>query len=264
MPLTRAELKRLKSLAARKGRREEGLFAAEGVRLLEEALRHGVLPERVYSVPAALSARGAALLDAFRARRVPLVEITPGQLEAAADTRTPQGVLGVFTLPAASLATLHRPLARRALLCEGVSDPGNLGTLLRSALAFDFRLVLLCGPAADPFAPKVVRASMGAVFALEIAAVDRSALLEFLEAEGFALAATAAKGSTDAVALRQAARTGPLALAVGAEGIGLSREVLDRARIVWRIDHSESVESLNAAVAGAIAMREVYGSVTGA
>ena len=135
---------------------------AEGVRLLEEALRHRVKPRTVYFAPSLLSARGEKLVARFRRGRVDLEEVPARTLTKLSDTATPQGVVGLFATPQKAPAELYDRRFRNILLCEDISDPGNLGTLLRSALAFGFEMVLLCGSCAEPYSPKVLRSSVGA------------------------------------------------------------------------------------------------------
>ncbi len=257
------ELKKLKSLRTVKGRRATHLFMAEGVRLLEAALRFDALPQSIYCAPEQLTGRGTELLAEFRSARVPCEELKPHELESLADTETPQGILAIFKCPDSVLPRAYRPEHSRVIVCDGVSDPGNLGTLIRSALAFGFELMILTGSCADPLAPKVVRASVGAIFGIRVARAPLKRLLSFLDEERFHLVATSADGSTDRERLQAAAASKRLALAIGAENEGLSAEITKRCALNWQISHREEVESLNAAVAGSIVMREVDEAVRG-
>ncbi len=258
MPLTRNELKKIKSLQTRKGRRTHGLFLAEGVRLLEAALGQKALPETVYFDSAERNTRTVQVVTNFRQAGVPCEEVPSHQLESLADTATPQGLVAVFRCPDSRLSEVFRPEHARLIICDGVADPGNLGTLVRSALAFDFELVILIGASADPFSPKVVRATVGALFGIQIAHSSIEELLRFLDQEQFQLIATSGGGNSDPARLRAVARGKRLALAVGSEHHGLSPEIMERSELDWRVDHRENVESLNAAVAGSIVMKEIF------
>ena len=153
----------MKSLLTRKGRRRHGRFAAEGVRLLEEAYRNRKYPQTIYFSSHLLSPRGQTLLKRFSRKGVPTRPMSARQIQSLSNTITSQGIVGVFDIPRPDLTELYRRTSRKLLLCENISDPGNLGTLIRSAAAFDFNMVVLCGKSADPFSPKVVRSSAGTV-----------------------------------------------------------------------------------------------------
>jgi RNA methyltransferase, TrmH family len=258
LSLSQAEIKRLRSFSTKKGRRTAGLFAAEGVRLLEEALNSLLRPETVYYAPALLAERGLTLVRQFGSLRVKTVEISARDLARVSATATPQGILAVFAAPSEELSQLYRPGMRTILVCENVSDPGNLGTLCRSARAFAFDLVILVGECAEPFSPKVVRASAGAMFGLPVAVTPLAELEAFVRDKGFTLVAADVRGTSsigDVVATVPGSR---LMLAVGSEADGLSEEVLHLAGHGVRVPHETCVESLNAAVAGSILMKECY------
>ena len=235
-----------------KTRREEGLFIVEGVRLVEEACQAGWQAGLVLYSPE-LSPRGLRLVEHFQAAGAPVDETAASVLAYASDTPAPQGILAV-------LAANPRPLPDRldyVLIADGVRDPGNLGTLLRTAAAAGVQAVLLPPGAVDPWAPKVVRSAMGAHFRLPVLELgweqirsvlhpaDGPRLQVFLADSGGGLAYHAAD-------LRQ-----PLALLIGgeAEGAGAQGAALADERI--HIPMPGRVESLNAAVAAAVLMFEV-------
>lgn len=257
MSLTKTELKDIQSLLSKKGRKLKKQYLAEGVRLLEEAVRHKVRPENVYYSETILSERAQLLLNIFRAQHVQTTAIPNKQFEALTDTKSPQGVLAVFSYPTTHLAELYHPDTRKVLLCENISDPGNLGTLIRSALAFDFDIVVLSGLSAEPYAPKVVRASVGAVFGLPIAVADSAEVVGFIRQRAIAMLAADIGGAPEAQNFAELANQ-PLLLAIGSESHGLSEPILNQATLRIKIAHSELVESLNAAVAGSILMKELY------
>ncbi|UCC44194.1 MAG: RNA methyltransferase [Candidatus Zixiibacteriota bacterium] len=258
MPVTRTQIKTLKTLRTGKGRREQGQFLAEGIRLLEEALRHDYRPAAVYYCNPQLTERGRRLLARFRDRAVDTREMSATQLQAVTTVKAPQAMVGVFDIPASRSAELFGPKIRSVVVCESVSDPGNLGTLIRSAVAFRFHLMLLLGMSADPYSPKVVRSTAGAIFGLTILKSTVTELLRLLDMRGFKLIATHRRGVTDMRRLKAAAKASRIMIGVGSESKGLSASMLDRSDLQWRIEHAPAVESLNAAVAGSIIMKQVY------
>ncbi len=257
MTLTRRQLKDLKDLRTKRGRREQGLFLAEGVRVVEEAVRFGVVPRAVYSAAASRTERGAELVRRLAEGGAAPIVLEDWQLASAADAETTQGILATFELPRADLNAQLRPDDRRVLICDGVADPGNLGTLLRSALAFSFSLVVLTGDAADPYAPKVVRSTAGALFGLRIARTSAREAVDRFRRESLTIVATSPSGDESALESLAVAEE-RIALAVGSEHAGLADEIAAAADIRWRLAHAPEVESLNAGVAGSIAMREVF------
>ncbi len=257
MSLTKNELKDIQSLLAKKGRNLKKTFLAEGVRLLEEAVRYHVRPTCVCYAEAAISDRGRQLVEQFAKSGVRVESVHLRELESIAATETSQGILATFAVPTTGLTELYQPAFRRVVLCENISDPGNLGTLLRSAKAFRFDMVLLAGRSADPFSPKVVRASVGAIFGLPIAVAGVDEIVSFATRQKAQLLAADIHGTTEVVkaSIRREKMT---ILAIGSEADGLSDELLQRADTKIRIRHSDAVESLNAAVAGSILMHELY------
>ena len=226
-----------KLLSSRKAREEAGLFAADGIKLLQEAVRYApgldtvILSEGV-EVP---------LPEQVRVIRVPadvMASISP--MEA------PQGALFLCRLPE------KKPFIPQPgmLLLDGIQDPGNLGTILRTADALDVPVVLLEG-CADPFSHKVVRSSMGAVFRTDVVQAPWEQVQAACGGAGIPIGVTAL--SPRAKDLRQAPLAS-MAVVIGSEGRGVRREILDSAGAELIIPMNPHCESLNAAVAAAIVM----------
>jgi TrmH family RNA methyltransferase len=232
---------------------------AEGVRLLEEALRHRFYPERVYRAESALGERGMQVVERFRSNGVSVKTVSARQLNMIADTVTPQGMVAVFDQPELMMAELSRKSDRKILLCENISDPGNLGTLFRSALAFGFGTVALIGRNAEPYSPKSVRSSVGAVFGLRVVAATYEQFDVLLE--GLKPIVIAADKTGDAVktCLKKLVTENNLILLIGSEAEGLTEKMINNADMRVRISHEAHVESLNAAIAGSILMSMIYG-----
>jgi len=247
-------------LLTRKGRRKHSAFLAEGVRLLEEAIRHRFYPRAVYYAPSLLSTRGEKLVERFGQKHAELVQLPVRQFETLTDTKTPQGIVARFDIIHHELDELLTTKTRNILVCENISDPGNIGTLLRSALAFEFKLVLLCGSCVEPYSPKVVRSSMGAIFGVRSVKIEYDTLNQFVEKYSGTIIASGLEGKSWKACYSQIRSARPRLLVVGSEAGGLSEEMRSLASVILRIDHSRQVESLNVAVAGSIIMKQIYDS----
>lgn len=239
--------------AQTKDRRQEEAFVVEGVRLAEEALQARWDTQLVLYTEE-LSPRGLAVVDAFTVRDVPTELVSPHVMQAMAHTQTPQGLLVVLTLK-----SLPLPEGLDfVLIPDEVRDPGNLGTLLRTAAAAGVQAVLLPPGTADPFAPKVVRSAMGAHFHLPILSLDWPEITKTLKpdppASQFRVYLADARGE---LAYTQADFRAPTALLIGGEaaGAGSQAERLADQRVY--IPMPGEAESLNAAVAAAVLMFEV-------
>ncbi len=230
-----------------RARREAGAFVVEGIRLLEEAREAGWRPD-VLLVVEDLPPRAAALLEGWRAQGVEPIPVAEHVLEAASDTRAPQGVLAVFPRRQIPLKAAPDFL----LLLDGVRDPGNLGTILRTALAAGVDGILLPSGGVDPWAPKVVRAGMGAHFRLPIVQAEPDALRAAVAGLTVYLAETRA-----GVPYTQADFRTPCVLVVGGEAAGAGQAGRALAGGSVHIPMPGPAESLNAAVAAAILMFEV-------
>ena len=228
-----------------KQRAAAGLFFAEGPKLCLELAR-GCRAAELYATAPAL-----AHTPALAALGPAVVEITQPVAEKLAGTRSTQGVFALFETPATDPAPLLAA-ARRILALEAVQDPGNVGTLLRSAAAFGFDAVLLGPGCAAPFSPKVLRASMGAAGRLPLGVcADLPAALGALRGRGVAcLAAALYKARPlDAVGTQF---PGGVCVVIGSEGQGLSDVAIAACSAAVRIPMTDRVESLNAGVAGSI------------
>lgn len=225
-----------------KQRAAEGLFFAEGPKLCLE-LAKSCTPRTAYATEAAMEKTPA--LESLR----PTL-IAPHVAEKLAGTKTSQGVFVLFEQPVPPVERLDT--ATHILALEGVQDPGNVGTLLRSAAAFGFDGVLLSKGCAAPFAPKTLRASMGAAGRLPVAPVqDLSQALQQLRARGVVCLAAALYHSRPLDEAPQGYPDG-LCAVIGSEGQGLTDAAVQACDMAVRIPMTDLVESLNAGVAGSI------------
>ena len=238
----------VRSLLGRsKERRETGAFIAEGVRLVEEALAVD-WPFRFVLAAESLSERGRMLVANLQARGVEVETAADNLMQSVSETEASQGLLAV--LDHSSLPIPDDPSF--ALILDSIRDPGNLGTLLRTAAAAGVQAVFLPPETTDAFAPKVVRAGMGAHFRLPIASVAWDAIRVHTRGLTIYLAEMAA-----ALPCWQANFKSPLALIIGNEADGASNAARQLADQQIFIPMPGKTESLNAAIAGAILMFEV-------
>jgi TrmH family RNA methyltransferase len=242
-----ARIQLVRSLLGRsKERREANALVVEGVRLLEEAHAAGwTFRFALYSQ--ALSERGLVLLAKLKEDGVEVDEAAENLLDSTSSTKTSQGLLAVLekqTLPLPNNPEL-------VLILDGIRDPGNLGSLLRSAAAAGVQTVILTPGSADPFAPKVMRAGMGAHFRLPIQQMDWDAIQSSLSDFQFVLAEMDALVSCWQLDLH-----GRLAIIIGGEVEGAGQDALQVNPIRVCIPMQAGTESLNAAAAGAILLFE--------
>ena len=238
------KVKDLRSLHRRSARYGERLFLIEGVRLVEEALQAGIPLQTVLYVPERLeeTARGAALRVRLAAS-LAAFSTTPRILDTVADTVTPQGVVAAVPYP-----DLPPHPEGLVLVLDRLRDPGNCGTILRTAEAAGVGLVCFAPGTVDPFSPKVVRAGMGAHFRLPLrAAASWDEIASIVAGRQVLLAAVKAGRPYDAVDWKI-----PTALIVGGEAEGASEEAHRLATETVSIPMAGAVESLNAAVASGI------------
>jgi RNA methyltransferase, TrmH family len=236
----------VRALLTPRGRRERGLFAFEGPTLLAEALAAGVQPEEVYATQPAWDALGP-IADQLAGTSYIVAERTLARLS---DVETPTGIVAVARRrieTAGALLADPEPV----LLLTGVADPGNAGSLLRSAEIFGIDRVLFGADGVEPHNPKVVRASMGAIFRLRIAVADQATFAAAVLASGHVVVA-AAKGGAPVAEFPFIERS---VLAVGSERHGTARWLAAPDATVG-IPHYGAGESLNAAAAGAIILYE--------
>lgn len=247
-PLTRAEERLVRSLQRRRTRAARRLFLAEGIRVVEDLLASGLHLELALIAPSLTdSARGrevAAQISRLGIGR----HLSERRLSELADTVTPQGILVVAQIPEAGLAELVLPIDPRLLVLDGVQDPGNFGTLVRTADALGATAVITLPGTVDPWNPKSIRAAAGAAFRLPIVEADHTTFIDWSRGQGLVLYGTDA-GGTDVGAVELADRA---ALVVGNEGAGLSDELLRALDEIVAIPIERDAESLNVAVATGI------------
>ena len=225
-----------------KQRAADGLFFAEGPKLCLELAKS--------CTPRAMYATAAALAKTPELAQFDPAEIAPHVAEKLSGTKSNQGVFALFETPVPPADTLDT--ARRILMLEGVQDPGNVGTLLRSAAAFGFDGVLLSDGCASVFAPKTLRASMGAAVRVPVMEVGAMpAAIAALRAKGITCLA-AALYKSQPLSAAEPRYPGGVCVVIGSEGQGLTEETIAACSGTVRIPMTDRVESLNAGIAGSI------------
>ena len=226
-----------KLVSSRKDREAAGLYVADGTKLLQEAVKFCEGLETVI------------LSDGVQAdvpASVRVIRVPEDVMESISPMRTPQGALFICRLPR---KTAFIPKAG-TLVLDGIQDPGNLGTILRTADALEIPVVLLEG-CADPYSHKVVRASMGAVFRTPVVQADWNTVRDACKAAGILVAVTALSDRAEDI---RGAALEQMAVVIGSEGQGVRPEIIAAADAELIIPMNPRCESLNAAVAATIVM----------
>lgn len=240
-------VRELKSLSTRKGREATGRFLVEGEVMLCEALRCGLTIRDVLADEARV-----AFAEGLAARGARAFAVPRSLLESVCETKTPQGVCASFDVPA-PLPLSDAP--DRIVALDGVQDPGNVGTIWRTADAAGFQGLLFGGGCADPLSPKVQRAAMGSGFRLPyMLSDDLPAALAALRERGWSVIASDLRG-TDFYRRPDPGKR--FALVIGNEARGISEAARDAATMRVKLPMRGGAESLNAAVAAGIMMYEL-------
>jgi TrmH family RNA methyltransferase len=238
-------LKWYKSLATVKGRLEAGAFIIEGHRAIQQIILshpHEIIEIISIEKPPSVYCN------------YPVRLVTESQFRSICSTRTPQGILAIIRTPVDTYSDhLPQNTGSKILLLEDIQDPGNVGTLIRTATAFDFSGVILTEKCADPFSPKCIQSTAGSMLSIWIRRTRHHLnLVESLKKNGHSLIATDLNGTEEPSVICQQDK---LLLALGNEASGLSRPLLNLAEHRLRIPITrEKAESLNVAVCGAILM----------
>lgn len=245
--LSNSKCKYVKSLAQKKSRQKYGEYTVEGIKSVSDAINsdravtalyvsHDFYENEKFSYP----------------QNIPLYKVSDDIFAKMCDTKAPQGILAVVEI---ERENYFKPdLSKAYIYCDSINDPGNLGTIIRTADAAGFDGVLLSGGCADLYSPKTVRASMGSFFNIKVMTDVTHNMLKEYKNSGFSLFGGAL--SADAIDYRKADMTVPAIIIVGNEANGISDEVIKMCRRV-KIPILGKAESLNAGVAAAILMYEL-------
>lgn len=243
-----------RDLRRRKARDARRLFVCEGVRAVEELLASPIAPLGVIVAPQLLDApRGAALRESLAAAGCLVEEVPARDFHSAAETESPQGVLAIAPIPERTLDAIAPGNGLRVLVLDALQDPGNVGTILRTAAALGATATLALPGTVDLWNAKVVRGAMGALFRHHALAATWDDVDAFRGRAGLALWVADAAGAP----LGAVAAPPRLALVVGNEGAGVSDQARRRADATVALPIASTVESLNVAVATGILLYEL-------
>ncbi len=249
-------VKLLKSLDRKKARAETGLFLAEGARLAEEALRHGWTPAYALAGLSALERpRQADLLSRMREAGARTLTASEKVLAAVSRKDNPQTLIAAFHKRSTPLEALETAGPRRWMALYEVRDPGNLGTVVRTADAAGVDAVILIGTTCDPFSVETVRATMGSLFAIKIAGTDFAGFDAWRRRAGAQLVAASMHGQSRHDEVRYAEKT---VVMMGNEQSGLPEDVEAACDTLVRIPMSGAADSLNLASAASVMIYEVW------
>jgi TrmH family RNA methyltransferase len=245
-----ATVKLLRSLRDKKARRAEGLFLAEGLRILAEARDSGRLPEIVaFSPDGARHPLAAEIIAATEAAGGDAIETTPDILSKMSGKDNPQMLLGAYRQPETSLERIDRAKAPLWIVVQALRDPGNIGTILRTGDAVGAGGLILIDDCADPFSVEAVRASMGALFTQDIATARWPEFVSWLRFAEGQLVGTSLKATHDYL---EADYQRPCFLLIGNEQQGLPAEYEAECDLLVKIPMAGRADSLNAAMAAAV------------
>lgn len=240
------EVKELIKLNQRKQRLRQGRFLAEGLRLVEDGLAAGWIPQQVIISQPLLSEHAAKVVSRWD---YPRTDLAPELMALVGDTETSQGVMAVFALPSLKLDAIQGDLV---LVLDGIRDPGNAGTLLRSGSAAGIGGLIATAGTVDLSSPKVVRASMGGVFRVPwVMNVEPGQVVSWAKAGGWKLVTMEPRGG---IPFHRFPYKDKLALVVGSEADGLGEEIAAACSAAVTIPMPGGLESLNAAMAATLVL----------
>ncbi len=243
-------IKHVKSLAMKKSREKHRQFVIEGLRMVDEAIRHQVPLEYLLYTDHLLEINGGAELLQRLPQGLQVFNIPDKLLRLLTDTENPQGLVAVVKMQETCLHDLRLKEDLFLLVLDRLQDPGNMGTIIRTAEAAGVDGIILTKGSVDPFNSKNLRATMGAIFHIPIFQCnDNNEWLSFVKEKGIRVLASGLEGSVDYCSPSYA---GNIAIVIGNEANGVSEELLNLADSVVKIPIFGRIESLNASVAAAI------------
>lgn len=254
-------IKRVRTLREKRHRREEGLFLAEGLRILTEAREAGRIPHYLFFArDSAAHPLVQVLVEAVEAAGGEAIETVPDILSKLSGKDNPQAVVGVFAEFTQTLEDLDRSTSPIWLVAERLRDPGNLGTILRTGDAVGAGGLILIGECVDPFSVEAVRASMGALFTVPVVQCEWDSFLPWLRGGPGQLVGLSLDTTTD---YRAAAYSAPTFLLTGNEAQGMPADYAAACDTLVKIPMLGKADSLNAAVATAVMAYRVLDAVEG-
>jgi TrmH family RNA methyltransferase len=253
-----ATVKRLRSLRDKKARKAEGLFLAEGLRIIAEARDSGRLPEIVmFSPEGARHPLAAEIIAATEAAGGDAIETTPDILSKTSGKDNPQMLVAAYRQPETELDALDRTKAPLWFVAQALRDPGNIGTILRTGDAVGAGGLILIDDSADPYSVEAVRASMGAIFTQQVAKASWIEFVTWLRSGAGQLVGTSLNTDRDYL---EVTYQDPCFLLIGNEQQGLPPAYEQECDVLVKIPMAGRADSLNAAIAAAVMAFQVRAS----
>jgi RNA methyltransferase, TrmH family len=247
-------VKFLRSLSDPKRRKKEQAFLIEGVKMVEEALRDNLGVKTVVATPSLTQHHGKGVLKLSENKGIGIVWVTDRLMDILAESKTPQPIMAVVQMKQITEELLLKHKARLIVIAHELQDPGNLGTIIRTAEAVGASGIAITANTVDPFNAKAVRASMNSILRLPIVPVgDFATFVRKCRQSGFQTVATALNGEKAHFAVDL---TKPTAVIVGREGSGLPQAIMADIDLRVRIPMAETIDSLNVATAAAVVLYE--------
>lgn len=245
-------IKEIKSLFKRKNRWENRLFIIEGIKLVEEAIDNEVQIKNILYIEKLLSYKEGETLYNKLSEKGNLIKVSDAVFSEITDTENSQGIIAIGLFEQRSLDYLDKK-NQFLMFLDGIQDPGNLGTIIRSADAFNVDGIILGQGCVDAYNPKVVRATMGSIFRVPLYVMNNNDILSSLQANGYELYSTSLEGSVPNYAINY---TDNFVIVIGSESKGVRKDILELSHKLIKIPMPGSAESLNAGVAASIIMYE--------
>lgn len=264
-PITSKEnaiVKRLRSLQEHKYRKKEQAFLVEGVKMAEEAIRDNFSVELMVATPSLLQHHGKGVLKLAESRRVEIVWVSDKVMDALSESKTPQPVMAVARMTGRTREDLLSHPSKLILVAHQLQDPGNLGTIIRTAEAVRASGIAISPKTVDPYHAKAIRASMGSILRLPVVQLaDTAGFIAECKQAGFQTigAVLTGKKTHTEVDLKK-----PTALIFGQEGSGLPPDIMANVDVEICIPMAETIDSLNVAVSAAVILYEAMRQRTGA
>ncbi len=250
------KIKQIRKLAQKKYRRETGLFFVEGLRTVGEALQTGAAIETLIVAPALLvSEFGQSLFAQAQEKHVAYIEVSKEIFESITRKEAAQGIAAVVHQGWKNLDDIIIIRKDLWIALDSVADPGNLGTIIRTADAVECNGVILLGQSTDPYDPTAVKASMGALFSQDLIRTDWEAFLQWRKDQNLTLIGTSDRAEMDYQAMNY---QHPLILLMGSERHGLAEEMQATCDNIVRIPMAGRTDSLNLAAASAVMLYEIF------
>jgi RNA methyltransferase, TrmH family len=247
-------IKRLRSLSDPKQRKKEHAFLIEGVKMVEEALRDKAGVSMVVAAPSLVQHHGKGVLKLAENRGVDILWISSALMDALSESKTPQPVMAVVKMQEHSLDSLFSRDPGLIILAHQLQDPGNLGTIIRTAEAVGASGIAITPNTVDPFNAKAIRASMGSILRLPIVHIGNIvSFMKTCKQKGYQTVATVLTGDRTYfdIDLKK-----PTVVILGQEGAGLPQEVTSNIDLQIRIPMADTIDSLNVATAAAVILYE--------